>query len=420
MRIRTFQNTTTWKKIYIPEWYNDWCFSEIGVHKVLSSGEKEIFKEKHRETIALRNDSELHKMISSKYEKIKEEKALSLVEPKEPIEEEIKPIVVDTINGFDLILDPSTVTYTTKIGWVTLPVSVESFASIMSELGKSKKIISSFSKEVSEISDWTKLWDRILLWWPTGSGKTMSFHNDANEMMRKKEVDYIEKMTITEWFEDLDFLAYIVPQEDGGIKYVEREIISILREASKWKKVAVCLDELNRWSRSFMNFILTLLDWVDWDHYVLNNFIKDEKILIPIKNVLIYATMNLGSKYSGTSQLDEALMDRFNKVKYVSYNLENEKAIIDNFWEEFSSIATTIISYIRELHSSWEIRSAISTRGIKMWAENFINTLKTKEDFYNTFASTLMYRLVNVDDYGSPNNEEILLIMKKFKELGIK
>ena len=247
----------------------------------------------------------------------------------------------------------------------------------------------------------------------------MSFHTEANKLKKEGKLDYIEKITISEGFEDLDFLTYIVPQPTWGIKYVEREIITILREASKGKKVAICLDEINRGSRSFLNFILTLLDGVDWSNYILNNTVKDEKIVIPMENVLVYATMNLGSRYSGTSALDEALKDRFTEVHFIGYNLENEKEIATNGFGSFAQNALDIVSHVRKESQDGQICSAISTRGLRVWAENFMNSLGTKDDLLSTFSTSLLYRLVNVDDSGNPSKDEIMLIMGKFKELGL-
>lgn len=336
-----------------------------------------------------------------------------------PLKKEYKQTLsVAKVGWMEIFIDQEDEKLFTVIDWKNVSITPESIAVIKKDLSTAKKLVVKFSEEVAELPKF-KLSDRVLLIWPTWTGKTHEFHAVANGMRERGEIDFIEKITITEGFEDIDFLSYIVPQESGWIKYQEREVITTLREAVKGKKVALCLDELNRGSRSFMNFILTLLDWVEGDNYVLNNFIKDEKLIIPIDNVLVFATMNMGSKYTWTSALDEALMDRFSHVNYVNYKLDNEESLIVSwFWKPLTKTVKEIVKYVRGLHAAWEIRSSISTRGVKVWASAYLNSLKTKGDLRRTFESTLLYRLVNMDDYGNPLKEDIMIIMKKFKELG--
>ncbi len=54
-----------------------------------------------------------------------------------------------------------------------------------------------------------------------------------------------------------------------------------------------------------------------------------------------------------------------------------------------------------------------------MWAESFLNSTKSKADVLTSFQYVLINRLISVDDFGNPNQEEIAIIMKKFKDLGL-
>lgn len=236
-------------------------------------------------------------------------------------------------------------------------------------------------------------------------------------MLSTGEIDKTYICTITEGFEDLDFLAHIVPTPTG-ISYSENEIVTLLREASTGTRVAILLDELNRGSKSFLNLILKLLDAVDGEYYILNNFVKNEIIKIPIKNVLFIATMNLGGKYVGTNALDEALLDRFNIVLEKGYNTQVEKEIIKNFGK-FADNVTEIVENIRSAHKDREIRAPISTRGIKMWAEAFINTPQTEQDLFYTFERAILNRLVKVDDYGNTLSSEVAVVVTFFSDVGI-
>ncbi len=92
--------------------------------------------------------------------------------------------------------------------------------------------------------------------------------------------------------------------------------------------------------------------------------------------------------------------------------------MLDGFLS-YKSQASQVVAYIREIHKDGEVRAPISTRGVKMWVEAFLNSSKSKEDVMNTFQTVLMHRLVSVDDFGNPNEEEIAIIINKFRELGI-
>lgn len=321
---------------------------------------------------------------------------------------------VEKIWTFEILFDRTTMDIVIDINGEIQKIDKDTLWKIKTQYGELKKLQVKFSKPTGLTY---KLGDRVLLWWPTGTGKTFDYLTAAEDMKTAGKIDASEIVTITDWFEDIDFLAYIVPTEDGGIKYQEKAIVSLLRDASKGKKVAILLDELNRWSKSFLNLILKLLDAVDGKTYVLNNFIKDEQIIIPIENVMFFATMNLWGKYVGTNALDEALLDRFNKVVYKTYNLENEARIIETAFGGYAPQVKSIVQHVRWLHGSWEIRAPISTRWVKMWAEEFYNSSLSTADIHWTFESVLLYRLVNVDDYGNPNTDEMSLILKKFKDL---
>ena len=350
-------------------------------------------------TAKLRSDAIMHTTIMSKLEKKKEMKETRTL--------------IDKIKGFDVFLDRKDFSLKIDINWEILDLDKEWVNKLKGEMKGLEKI----KVDVKAKASTCNLGDRVLLFGPTWTWKTYDFLETVKQMKKAWTLDAYDIVTITEWFEDIDFLAHIVPTEKG-IKYSEKSIVTMLRDASNWKRVAILLDELNRWSKSFLNLILKLLDAVDWDNYVLSNFIKDETIIIPQKNILFFATMNLWWKYVWTSTLDEALFDRFNRVNYKGYNLNVEKEMMKNFWD-LANNAKEVVKYVRELNSDGEIRAPISTRWVKMWAEAFINSWKTKEDFFATFQGVLLNRLTSVDDFGNPNKEEESLILKKFKDLGL-
>jgi len=347
----------------------------------------------------VRSDSKIYKEVE---DKLKEEAKMKA-----------ERIEVDNINGFQVFLDKATLSLKIDVNWEVMDLDKVK----ASELKASHKKLEKLKINVKTKAIETKLWDRVLLFWPTGTGKTFEFLATVEEMKKQWNLDAFDIVTITEWVEDVDFLAHIVPTEKG-IKYSEKNVVTLLREAANGKKVAILLDELNRWWKSFLNLILKLLDAVDGESYILDNYLNDEKIIIPQENVLFFATMNLWGKYTGTNSLDEALFDRFNRVNYKGYSVDVEKEMF-KWFAGFEKQASEIVKYVRGLHADAEIRAPISTRWVKMWAEAFINTGKSKEDLINTFRDVLLNRLTSVDDYGNPNKEEEGLILRKFKDLGL-
>lgn len=341
----------------------------------------------------------------------------NFIPPVPPVEEkELERIAIDEVNGINF-------TYDAKANKLLLvdkdkneyDIDEDGIAMFKKKVEEAKKISVELKSQIQ--TNPFNFGDRILLQWPTWSWKTYQFHDVGNFLLEKKETDYVEKLTVTEWFEDLDFLCYIV-MRDWVVQYIERELITKLRECASGKRMVLCLDEVNRWSRSFMNFILTLLDWVDGRHYVLNNYVKDEKILIPTKNLLIFATMNKGSKYTWTSAMDEALNDRFSHVKFVTYNPEVEGELISQwFWEKATQVKG-IIDAIRALAKAGDIAASISTRGIKMWGNAYLNSIGSNEDLVSTFTDTLLYRIVNTDEFGIPNSDDVKLVLKEFHSRG--
>lgn len=348
-------------------------------------------------TAKVRSDNAIYKTIAKEEGLLREHKS--------------KFVPVDNVKWFEVLFDKDTFSLIVDMKGDLIPITKEGVDKMKSEFDKFEKLKTSFTAWASGTY---RLGDRVLLYWPTGTGKTFDFLATVEQMKKDGKLDEYAICGITEGYEDMDFLAYIVPS-DKGIKYVEKDVVRLLRDAAAGKKVAILLDELNRWSKSFLNLVLKLLDAVDGKTYTLNNFIKDEQIVIPIENILFFATMNLWGKYVGTNALDEALFDRFNIVQFKGYNKDVEDDIANNFgW--FKKEAMGVISHIRDLHKEGEIRAPISTRGVKMWAEAFINSPKSRDDMWWTFSYVLLNRLISVDDFGNPNGEEIAIIMKHFKD----
>ena len=319
---------------------------------------------------------------------------------------------IDKVGRFDILLNKTDFSLNIDFQDEIVPITNE----VIAKLKNQDREVQKLKIDVAQQAQGYKMGDRVMLYGPTGTGKTYDFLSSVSAMKEAGLVDDMEKITVTDWFDDLDFLAHIIPTPQG-IRYQENRIVELFREASQGKKIAILIDELNRGNKSFLNFMLSLLDPVNGNTYTFNNFINDEIIEVPMENVFFMATMNLGGKYTGTNSLDEALFDRFNIVQYKGYNADVESKMLDVFGTHKDGVKS-IIDTIRLLAQGGEIRAPISTRGIKIWAEMFINTTQTPQDIYNTFSYCLLNRLTSVDDYGNPNQDEIVTILSKFKERG--
>ena len=269
-----------------------------------------------------------------------------------------------------------------------------------------------FLKGIKKSKSTYKLGDRVLLYWPTGTGKTYNFL----EFLKTAKIEYA-LVPVSNGMEDLDLLNYIVPT-DKGVQYKPKEITELLEKAEKGQKVCIIFDELNRGSDSLMNLVLKALDPVDWVNYHITNVLQDKTYEIKQENIIWGATINLGGKYTGTNSLDEALFDRFNIVNFVGYDREVEKAIVSAAW--FSSAdANKIFEFldsVRLFASDGEIRSPISTRGLKVWMEEYMNG----GDLLQAFERTLMYRIISVDEFGIPNPQELEIVQGKYKKILLK
>ena len=228
-----------------------------------------------------------------------------------------------------------------------------------------KEIIKTEISNINVNVNTYEMWDVVLLYWPTGSGKTFN----CIERCKQKGIDW-SMITISNWFEEIDFLTYIQPT-NTGIVYKEKSVVQLLRSASQWNKVALIIDEVNRWSTSFMNFLLKLVDKVSW-YYELNNFIADEIIRIPVENIVFFCTANLGSNYVGTSAFDAAMFDRFTKVSFVNYSKDVEENICSHFWE-YKKDVLWVVEKIREMYDESVIQRPFTTRSLKTRCDNFLS-----------------------------------------------
>jgi len=319
-------------------------------------------------------------------------------------------IVVSEDQWIQFCVDTKTYSPFIYHAWVRHKATRDSIDKIKEALKKTRKLKTIAASTPIPVDQYC-MWDTVLVYWPTGTGKTHSIL----QWIKEKGINH-SMITVSDGFEDIDLLTYIMPSPKG-IVYKEKDIVATFRKAAEWEKVAVLIDEVNRWSKSFMNMLLKMLDPVTWK-YEINNFVKDEIIKIDKDNIIFFCTANLWGWYSGTNEIDEALFDRFNKIQYMDYNRAFEQELLKNFWQ-FADHTKKIVEYIRDLYKDNSLKRPISSRTIKSWAENFINSAMDDKSLVATFNQSVMYRLVGIDSYWNPNEQDIGVITSKFIELWI-
>lgn len=310
-------------------------------------------------------------------------------------------------NWVQFLLDKDSLDITAKVGSYESIVDKVKMDEIKKQIESAEKVALDVWEIKMEERGW-EMWDRVFLYGPTGTWKTYS----VLKWMQEQKIPH-EMVTVSDWFEDLDFLTYIFPTKTG-IQYKEKSIIETLRKAANGEKVAILIDEANRWSKSFLNFLLKAIDPVS-DYYEINNYVADEVIKIPKDNIIWFCTANLWGWYVGANDIDEALLDRFNKVSFVWYNDKFEDELYKHF-DSYAGDVREITEYVRQLFQDNELKRPISSRSLKIRAEQFVNTKKTWEDVFASFEKTVMYRLVTTNSYGFPNKDHEAMIVSKFME----
>lgn len=317
-------------------------------------------------------------------------------------------IVLDKEWPVEFLLDKDTLDVFVKFDTFESKIDKVKMNELKPMLAKIKKLKVDVKKSMVT-NTWWDMGDRVFLYWPTGTGKTHSVLAWLNGNKIPHDV-----VTVSDWFEDIDFLTHIVPSAKG-IQYKEKKILDLFRRAEKWERIGILIDEVNRWSKSFMNLLLKMVDSVS-DFYEVNNFVADEVIKVPRENIIRFCTANLGGWYSGTNEIDEALLNRFNKVEFVGYNEQFEDQLLNAF-AEHKPWAQQIVKYIRDLFKDNAIKRPISSRWLKTWAEDFVNTSRSKEDVFGAFERTVMYSLVGIDSYWFPSEDDVGVLAAKFMDL---
>jgi len=287
------------------------------------------------------------------------------------------------------------------------------FLNLKEELSeKEKKLLrerelraKSSTKLAKELYDAIRTHNVILLYGPTGTGKTETTLAVAERLKEEGKIDDYLLFTMASGMDDLDLLGKFIPQSDRSLKFIPSPFLIATEMAKEGLKILIVLDEFNRATPKTLNILLPLFD-KKGDKYRLNNFITGEIIEIPAQNIKFILTANFGGSYSGTYQVDPALLNRMEYVLFVDYQSDVEEKIIAS--SPNPEKAKEVVEFFRELAKAGEIKP-FTTRDVK-----FVASLP--EITYEKMLPVI-YKLVNTDNLGYPDEDTLKTIKEFFEKL---
>jgi len=253
--------------------------------------------------------------------------------------------------------------------------------------------------------------ENVLMVSNSGAGKTHSVLTLFAEMKDKKQIDEVVEITFSSGMDDYDLLSKFIPDEEGKIKSIDGQLVKAFELAKSGKKVAVLLDELSRIPAKSLNILIGVLDKVR-NEYRLENFVKGELIKAPIENLFFVGTANIGGRYEGTFTLDEALLDRFEKMCHLDYSDVLETELIKGKFSGISidnlNIIKADVEMLRQALNQNLIESPFSTRMLK----NILNRMNapSQKEFRRILLEVALYRLLPKKPDGTPIMENLDLI----------
>jgi len=255
---------------------------------------------------------------------------------------------------------------------------------------------------------------RILLYGPTGTGKTRTLYELAKQMKNKGEINDFLLFVCSTGMEDLDFLGKFVPKSGGELVFEESIFTKYVKRA-KTEKILIILDEFNRAKAKALNILIPLLDAKD-GVVRLNNFINGEIIEVPEENIMFFLTANFGGGYAGTNIIDAALLNRIDVALFVDYQAELEEKLVEDLSNEKAQFLKELVKFLRKMYQSGLIEP-FSTRDL-ITAKQIIDkvNIEDKKKVYQHLLP-ILYKLVKYDQLGYPD-EEVLTDIEKFIKEG--
>jgi MoxR-like ATPase len=195
----------------------------------------------------------------------------------------------------------------------------------------------------------------ILATGPSGCGKT----DMARHLAAVTKRPYYEAV-VGQLVEALDLVG-VKGVSDGSTFFKESQFV----RAIEMPDTIVCLDEINRAPSSVLNLLIPLLD--HRGRFYVEELDREVQVG---KGVVFFATANIGSEFSGTYRLDEALVNRFSYRYEVDYlNEKDESRMLSsrtNCGQESAELLARVASTIRDKVQGFggTLSRSVSTRQI--------------------------------------------------------
>ena len=257
---------------------------------------------------------------------------------------------------------------------------------------------------------------KILLYGPTGTGKTFSLCQICEHLKDEGKIDDYLLFVCSTGMEDLDLLGKFLPAESGKtLQFQESVFVEYIKKAQD-QKIALIIDEFNRTSPRTLNILIPLLDEKS-GKVRLNNFINSEIIEVPAENIFFFFTANFGGVYAGTHQVDAALLNRIDHALFVDYQKEVEEAILDEIENEDVRKAISLLrEALRDMYKENTIHP-FSTRDLKNMVQLVKDLTEVNEDVIYKRVLPILYKLVKNDALGYPDEETLSDIKEVIKKI---
>lgn len=197
--------------------------------------------------------------------------------------------------------------------------------------------------------------ESTLLIGPTGSGKTELVSLVAKAM--RKTLNYQDMGTVQDAQSAL--LGVHRLNKEGHSSFEYAPFASYVQSEG-----IVLLDELNRAPLSAANILFPCLDKRRYLPIDIACSDSDRKIGVH-KDCVFFATANLGAEYSGTTQIDRALLDRFFPIELTYPEQDHETQILmirTGVTEKNAKAIVRVSSTIREQYKQQELSNVVSVR----------------------------------------------------------